>query len=288
MERYSTLAGKMKPVVFVHIPKTAGSTLYSILRDSHGLSQLYKIHMNAESLAQFHNLDEQTKRKLRVIYGHVDMSVANLLPPDAMYVTMVREPIDRVISYYYYTKYMCDDQWHEIALRTPLERFIPVSGIKDLDNGMVRRLSGVGDGPALGECTREMLEHAKRNADRFSLIGLTTRFDESYALMAKLFGWPIRCYRREKHNRRRPVEMVVAPAVREQLMTFNALDQELYRYCAGLFEKQLVQTDIARELEKIQSRCSSAWYGIADITRKYVVTRQRQLAKKLPDKRHFG
>jgi hypothetical protein len=180
------------------------------------------------------------------------------------------------------------DALHDLAKRTSLAEFIEASGSDEFDNGMVRRLSGVGDTVALGGCTREMLETAKRNLSQFAFIGLTERFDESYALLCRHFGWPVRYYPGEKINKQRPsLEAIPAEAL-DLIRRRSTLDRELYQYCTQLYEQQLRETDIGAVLAPIRARRASAFWRVSDTVRLHAKQAGWKLAKKLRFYRKFG
>lgn len=275
-------------IVFVHAWKAGGSTFYSILRDVHRLSALYKLSRDAEQLNAYNELDRSRRSSIRVIYGHLDYGVAGLEAHTAQYITFVREPAARVVSLYYYIRREPNDALHDLAKRTSLAEFIKVSGFTELDNGMVRRFSGVGDTVAFGACTRAMLEVAKRNLSQFAFVGLTERFDEGYALLCRRFGWPVRYYPGEKINRSRPGLGTIPPAAVDLIRRHNALDLELYQYCTQLYERQMRTAEIDGVLAQIRARRASAFWRLIDTVRLRVKNVGRKLAKKLRYYRRFG
>lgn len=275
-------------IVFVHIPKAGGSTVYSILRDVYRLPELYKLSRDAETVRAYDQLSAARRSRVRVIYGHLDYGVAGLQAQTAQYITFVREPVMRAVSLYYYIRRTPMDALHELAKRTSLAEFVEVSGSDEFDNGMVRRLSGVGDTVALGGCTSEMLEAAKRNLAQFAFIGLTERFDESYALLCQRLGWPVRYYPGKKINKRRPgLEAIPAEAL-DLIRRRCTLDQELYQYCTQLYERQLQQADISGVLERIRVHRVSVFRRLADTARLHAKQAGWKMAKKLRYYRKFG
>lgn len=275
-------------IVFVHVPKAGGSTFYSILRDVYRLPELYKLSRDAGALRAYNELSVSRKSRVRAIYGHVDYGVAGLQAQTAQYITFVREPVARAASLYYYIKHMTDDAQHDLAMRMDLAKFVETSGNTEFDNGMVRRFSGVGETVALGRCTREMLEMAKRNLTQFAFIGVTERFDESYALLCQRFGWPIRYYPGEKINIRRPKIGTLSAEALDVIRRHSALDQELYQYCMQLYEQQLQTVEIGGVLARIHAHRASGFRRLTDTIKLNIKSRGRKLVKKLRFYRNFG
>src|SRR5207249_5331452 len=88
-------------IVFVHVPKTGGMTLHSILsRQLHGVF--------AESMdevqAALNALDETELDRLELVAGHVPYGVHEFLRRPVTYVTLLREPVERVVSHYWFVR----------------------------------------------------------------------------------------------------------------------------------------------------------------------------------------
>jgi hypothetical protein len=259
----------MGPIVFIHIPKTGGTTVYAMIRDVHKCSDLHKLHPGRESLEKYAALPEERKNQLKVIYGHSDMRVQKLLPPSARYVTLLREPAARVISHYYYVRGEASNPLHELALQSSLSDWVERCGMEEMDNGQVRRLAGAMDAP-FGTCSAEMLETAKRNVKEvFAVVGLMERFDHSYALMSQVFGWPIRYYPPQNVTADKPELREVSPEAIRVIERRNQFDMELYAYCQELFKEQLSETALDGELAALQARKDRPLLRWADVVSHY-------------------
>ncbi len=93
----------MQPkLIYLHIPKSGGTSQHTILRDLYSEKQLYWHGFNGEPVAGRYSAD--VLGSYPVIGGHRPLS---FYPPDlpALYVSVVREPVSRIISLYsYYTR----------------------------------------------------------------------------------------------------------------------------------------------------------------------------------------
>jgi hypothetical protein len=93
-------------LVFEHIPKTAGSTLRTVLRRLYGRGLF--LHTNVRApLGRFEELQEEVRsgrRPIRAIGSHVGYGLHERLPGALRYAhfTLLRDPIQRTISDYYY------------------------------------------------------------------------------------------------------------------------------------------------------------------------------------------
>jgi hypothetical protein len=166
------------------------------------------------------------------------------LPQRSTYITILRDPIERTISYYYH---ILRNPTHYLYQRVVPQELSLVDVVRgemtpDLDNGQTRLLSGVWNDVPCGCCTFDMLEQAKRNLrDHFAVVGLAERFDETLLLLRKVFQWRWRglFYIRANVTPNRPRGDSLSPSTLESLRKYNELDIELYKYAQGLFEEQV-------------------------------------------------
>src|SRR6266581_2281326 len=91
-------------LIFLHIPKTAGTTLNRIIEWHYNPLSIftiapYGIRATAE---RFKTLSEQRRRRFRVVRGHLFYGIHEFLPQGATYITLLREPAARFLSSYYF------------------------------------------------------------------------------------------------------------------------------------------------------------------------------------------
>jgi hypothetical protein len=240
-----------KAVIFLHIPKTAGTTLNRIIEWQYNPLAIftmdpYRIRATPERLQK---LSERRRRRLRMVRGHLYYGVHEFLPQSATYVTMLREPVARFFSSYYFIQRR---PLHPMHRKVTTERI----GVEDFVRLTPRRqnlqcslISGIKND---GRSDERMLEVAKENlAKSFSVIGLAERFEESLVLMAQAYDWEIPFYENRKVSKTRPK---IDPAAVEMIREHNRLDLELYDFGKSLFEESLQQKETAvREgLEKLR------------------------------------
>src|SRR3954447_6940423 len=113
--------GRQRPpdrtLIFLHIGKTAGTTLGRILRRHYPRNQVYSIpvppharevelgddsrcpglrqlHPPREmTLITFADVPEDLRRRYRLVLGHTVFGIHELLPQPSFYVTMLRNPV---------------------------------------------------------------------------------------------------------------------------------------------------------------------------------------------------
>ena len=190
-------------VIFLHLPKAAGSTLNRLIEWEYPLFQMYSIDpvFFEWSWAHLQRLSKERLKRTRMFKGHMLFGLHAILPQPATYITVVREPVDRVISSFYFmrTYKLHPLYWRFKRENWSLEDFVRRS---PRENVQCKIIAGAEYNKP---CTAEICEKAKENLVRyFSVVGLFERFEESLALMKLRFGWKLQRYSSFNVTRTRP------------------------------------------------------------------------------------
>jgi hypothetical protein len=260
-------------ILFVHIPKTAGTAVHNVL----SLNQVGRPRevvrwnlfkgtggVDRSLYDRVRGSEGPLVRRSLMVRGHVPLGLREYLRPFAgkgrafQYLTFLRDPVDRMVSHFFAVVDehggVPDPNWGKGLGLSPLSDEPTlgdaIAGGYLHDNLQTRMLSGIPE--PFGEVTEETLERAKENLrDPRLLLGLAERFDESLVLMKRRFG--LRCilsFADDRVNSARPrgrevpVELVAAAA------EANRYDVELYRYARQRFdaESELSEPDFQTEL----------------------------------------
>src|SRR6266403_3878281 len=91
-------------LIFLHIPKTAGTTLNRIIEWQYNPLSIFTIDPYGirATTERFKTFSEQRRRRLRVVRGHLFYGIHEFLPQAATYITMLRDPVARLLSTYYF------------------------------------------------------------------------------------------------------------------------------------------------------------------------------------------
>jgi Sulfotransferase family len=239
--------------LFLHIPKTAGQSLNAILASQHDPSRIYRLYQ-CEALEGFKTLPEEERTRFTCVMGHTAYGLHEYYQ-GCTYVTMVRQPVARVLSLYYYVRSRSGHYLWQQATKGGLEDCLRDRISVEFDNGQVRLLSGRYDVP-YGTCSRDMLEQAKANVTgSFAVVGLTERFDESVALMKKRLVWKsLPYYKRENVNRTKPSQHQAEERVLSLIRSHNAYDLEFYSWAKSRFEETLAleSSEIHAEIRRMK------------------------------------
>jgi hypothetical protein len=289
-------------LVYIHIPKAGGTTLadwlYEQLRDpaekghdaeedgwlSSGIFYYPSGYVRGPYTGDLERIRRVLPRpNLKAVFGHCQFGIHERLPRPASYITMLRHPVERIMSLYHFEKLVearfGEHQGIKMPDGTTLESFVESPPFRDVDNGQTRRISGIS--PAVGNCTRAMVERAKENLrDHFAVVGITERFDETLVLLKRAFSWnrdvfyyPMNTNPGRggiKHESQDTIDMILAR---------NALDYELYQFATELMESAVSRYGSAFQdhLENFRAK-KQGWYDAVtrtDDNRRMARARQR-------------
>lgn len=253
MTRLKRKTRQDQSLIFLHIPKAAGTTLHRIIDRLYKQTTVFTIDgaRVQESICQFKKLPEAQREEIRVLKGHMHFGLHEYLPRPSTYITILRNPVDRVISNYYYVlRTPAHRLYHEVkSKRMTLKDYVRSRMNPELDNGQTRLLSGV-EGRAFGECSTEMLEIAKKNLQQFfSVAGLSERFDETLILLKRTFRWRTPFYIKANVTRNRHLTEDFSKDTLNLIEKYNELDIDLYRYTKKMFKELISQQTPGYERE---------------------------------------
>ena len=87
-------------VVFLHIPKTAGQSVHHFLTTNFPKDSIFPARVNSQTLD--YTVDEI--KKYNIYSGHFNMSLLEIVDQPKFVFTILRKPIDRILSYYFYLR----------------------------------------------------------------------------------------------------------------------------------------------------------------------------------------
>ena len=226
-------------LIVMLIPKTGGTTLREVLKRAYGGDELFLPDTPATRFDRdLEALPSARRRRLRCVGGHLFYGTHAKLPSSARYATVLRDPVDRVVSHYYYIRRRPDAGLYQLANELSLDEFVR-RPFRPLDNAQVRFVSGVGYRPEAGACGPKELAAAKDHLDGFIAVGLTERFDESLEMFSRVFGWAKMVAAPRNVSEERPALDAIDPDTIAYIRQANELDADLYEHARRLFERQL-------------------------------------------------
>jgi hypothetical protein len=241
-------------LIFLHLPKTAGSTLLRILERQYGSDAVLGLYESTFG-DEVATLTPEQRGSTRVIAGHFYFGVHQHLWGPWSYLTFLRDPVERVVSHYHFVRRQPEHYLYEAALAMSLPEYVRFCGEAEPNNDQTRLLAGGAMASGDGTSAPAMLPAAKRNLDSHAAVGLTEAFDASLVLMRRVLGWGRPFYVSQNVGEQRSAIQSVSADEREVIRTYNALDVELYRHACERFGRDVAaQGDaFAREVRMFRS-----------------------------------
>ena len=238
-------------IVFVHIEKAAGTTLNHILRCNFPLAHYDVRPFSHESNHIFTSKDFRIALKinpfLKSISGHAIFPFVSLssVKPELKYITLLRDPVQRYISRYYYLK-------HKFYPKLTFEQFL---NDESTFNFQTKKIAGTED-----------IETAKTIIiKKFFLVGITEEFDTFLLFLKKKLNSNFNPgYKKQNtanqstHYKR--IKQQLINNFHHEIIERNKLDIKLYHFvkCSLLPEfKKTYGKNFESDLAKLQKYCKT-------------------------------
>jgi hypothetical protein len=227
-------------LIFIHLYKTGGTTLNRIIEWEYKISKICSVEPTwwQWSYQRIRRWSPSRLGKMEVFKGHMPFGLHRLIPRPANYITVLREPVERAISDYYFARRFKPHRHHRASLQLSLEEFFLQKHEHNLQS---RILAGPNSHELFpSTCDAHTLAAAKDNlARRFIVVGLTERFDETLALLKARLGWKVRWYRSFRVADNRLAQHQIAAKTLALIHEKEQFDIALYDYGSSLFEKAI-------------------------------------------------
>ncbi|TDL92489.1 hypothetical protein E2R55_05510 [Vibrio vulnificus] len=212
--------------IFMHIPKTGGTTLSEIFRKQYKVNEIFDHDSYETKIKKVDQLSGEEKRKIKAVAGHYYYGIHLHFSKPSNYFTMLRDPVDRVISLYYFLK---NYPGYERVRDMTLEEFV----LKEPEAQNLQTIFACGNPENLD------IGKAKENLKTFTVVGVTELFNETLFCLKKEYGWGDIHYTRKNITKNRLAKEEVPSDLINLIRKYNALDLELYDYAKKLLYKKL-------------------------------------------------
>lgn len=204
----------------------------------------------AETREGFLQLPESDMR-YKLFRGHLDIEFWSDKPHTPILITLLRHPVDRIVSLYYYWRSLSHTYIDQVlggcsvaksAKQLNLDAFLRQ---KDtvlscfLHNGQARQLAaGIYSNYTIDDDA--LREKAFSNLASFYAVGVTDEFDRFVPYLSRALGWPhdegiLRINTNESLKTRFPEDHEAKPnnienSIIEKILTDNPIDLEIYTW----------------------------------------------------------
>ena len=228
--------------VFLHVPKAGGQTVRGVLGRIHGSDGLLDYR---GPLADDVTLEADWSR-VRLVEGHLVWGAQDQVPGPTAVVTILREPVSRIVSLHRYMQRTTEHPLHDQVRDLDLIAFVE-SGIAEHEvvDAQVRQISGqLHRAPDQGT-----LDAALRNVEAMAAVGTVEDLASSLLVFRRRLGWPLPVHR--SHNRAsrppRPLEAREQAAVE----SVTRLDRQLHNAACERLARDVAAAGMALQIDRV-------------------------------------
>ncbi len=218
------------PVIFSHVPKTAGTSVESYLARQYKMSE--SLHINAPDLNQLPAVLKMKKNTPRLICGHHPMHglLYQLLPTKPLiHMTVLREPINRVVSYYNYVKGKKDHPMYTKVSDLTFEQFMEDMPSPELNNGQARRFAGQLHHLSMNNSTLLQTSISVLN-ECFTQVLTTESLHTQLIPMANMMDWEVPNMPRHNISPKQLKVKDLSKKQKDLITEYNQVDIALYEW----------------------------------------------------------
>lgn len=214
-----------KPVIFVHVPKSAGISLKSIFRNWFGDNLYFHYYDNNNGILPVkHDLDKLHSYEHPVaVYGHFNrqkkFGVEDYYPEVSQFITVLRDPFERHISLYYYLR------------KIGQQKYGPVIEDKELEDWL---LNSTGNYFTSFPCEINMQNYKEIIEKYFIEVGIVEKLDESLKRIAQKLGFPYSSSDL-KHLNTTERSQAVPTRIKDEYRNLRELEYTVYEYALSKY-----------------------------------------------------
>jgi len=211
-------------LISIHIPKTAGTSFIHSLKKQYGYQKVVRLDIN-DNRTRINKIPlgkAYVYKNTTVIHGHFTIDLLNNqfnIPHNTPIITWLRDPVERVISNYYYLQKRLDEELMEekkgLNILSKMRRSLLEYAQDETNcNRMSKFLKGI-----------EM--------DKFFFIGIVENYDEDIQELGRKLNWThleiVKHNKTGKHNK-----PIVDKKTKDLIRSYNVKDQALYEQAIAL------------------------------------------------------
>jgi len=241
-----------KPLFFLHIPKTAGTTLRTIIERSVPHAAFFQIGKEAEAELYDPKQREAFWHKVagyRILSGHVRMYFLGQARNNFHFLTMLRHPVERVLSLHGFYRGIKDTPANEAdAAKLQMAHRLDPARFAETDHPLLRGEVSNGMCRVLVEAPHrridsmdavEIFEQARANLQTMT-FGLSEAMEQSMALFSHTLPvYPSGSIPRINVTSERQTASTLAIADYERILRVNLADLLLYEWAVREFNRRL-------------------------------------------------
>lgn len=221
------------PLLFEHVPKCGGTTVNDFLGMQYLCRERFEIDgMNVDhGLSTWQGMSAEERQSYRLLAGHGAHKLRHLFWPEAKRLTIIREPVDRMISHYHFARTSPNHYLFETINKQQLslEQYASSGLSPEIINNYARRFAGI----TSEESRRAPEESAHRTLEimlsEYSVIGFTDNLDAAMIAIGDQCQFPFPAWKPERRNTNHLRPRQLNDSTIELIQQINAADVLLFK-----------------------------------------------------------
>jgi hypothetical protein len=218
--------------IFVHIPKTAGTSFMDVINENEG------DFINCKGLM---SIIKSVIQDGDFVKGHIPYGVNVFGFSQPRYITFLRNPTEQCISFYYFVQ-----EWHKHPYYHDAKRnsLIDFYSMNTYQNPQTKYIGGHVLLPNDYMLINYLLRRAKQRLTSKFDFGITERYADSIKLLCSRFHWDKSPITHTTRAKLRPKTEDISKDILDTLKELNVADWDLYHYALTLFSERCRQAGI--------------------------------------------
>ena len=233
LEVFKKFVSKPQNIIFDHLPKCGGTSLNKLLESNYSRKRIFKMSGSDpdKSVTEFLSLHSSKRNQMNLIYGHLAGKLIHSVDKNFIVITVLREPIDRIISHYYYVQRKEDHYLHSIVKKEnmSLEDYAVSDLSEELRNWYVQHFSGLSSVEVKKNKEKSLKMAICNLENNYDLVGFLNEYDHFLSKLIKMANFKSKQIL-EKNNKTldRPTIDTIPIKTLDIIKNVNDLDIQLY------------------------------------------------------------